>query len=54
MEELIKNIRKSELGFEGLITLLESWHDQTDLENIDEVVEDLSNHLVEEMSASSY
>lgn len=54
MDELIKKIRESELDFEGLISLLESWSEQTDLKNIDEVIEDLDYHLTEEISASCF
>lgn len=50
MDELIKNIK--EMGLDWFITSLESWADFTDLDNIEEVLGDLSSYLEEERSCA--
>ena len=51
MEELIKNIK--EMGLDWFIETLRVWPDVTDLDNLDEVVEELNDCLIEEMSIAS-
>ena len=50
MEELIKNIR--EMGIEWFIASLEEWNQNTEMENVNEVIEDLNYHLGEERSCA--
>lgn len=48
MEELIKIIK--EMGVDWFLTALEIWPDFSDLENMEEVIGDLSSYLEEERS----
>ena len=48
MDELIKN--NKDMGLEWFIASLKSWEDYIDLDNIEDVVGDLSSYLEEERS----
>ena len=48
MQELIKQIK--EMGMDWFLATLEVWPDNTELENFDEVIEELTEILKEERS----
>lgn len=48
MEELIKNIR--EMGMDWFLSCLQCWEDETDLNNLEDVINDLNTILDSERS----